>query len=135
MTTFPESHLDLLDSDVATLATIAANGAPQQTVIWFLYHNGQLKLSLNTSRRKTKNLIKRPQCGLLFLDLAVPQRYLEVRGIAQVEPDDDYAFARELGAKYGGADLSEHDGPGDSRVLVTIEPTNVYAVDMRIGQM
>lgn len=134
MTTFPESHLDLLDADVVTLATIGANGVPQQTVIWFLYEDGKLKLSLNTSRRKTKNLIKRPQCGLLFLDLAVPQRYLEVRGIAQVEPDDDYAFARALGAKYG-ADLSEHDGPGEGRVLVTIQPTNVYAVDMRIGQM
>jgi PPOX class probable F420-dependent enzyme len=135
MTTFPESHLDLLDADVATLATIGANGAPQQTVVWFLYKHGELKLSLNTSRLKTKNLIKRPQCGLLFLDLAIPQRYLEVRGIAKVEPDDDYAFARELGAKYGGADLSEHDGPGVSRVVVTIQPTNVYAVDVRIGQM
>ena len=78
--------------------------------------------------------MKRPQCSLLILDPAVPQRYLEVRGTAELEPDDDYAFARKLGAKYG-ADLSEHDGPGDSRVIVTIQPTNVYAVDVRIGEM
>ena len=135
MITFPESHLDLLDADVATLATIGAHGVPHQTVVWFLHENGKLKLSLNTSRLKTKYLIKRPQCSLLLLDLVVPQRYLEVRGIAQIEPDDDYAFARAVGAKYGGADLSEHDGPGDGRVVVTIQPTNVYAVDMRVGQM
>ena len=58
-----------------------------------------------------------------------PYRYLEVRGRARIEPDDDYTFARKVGEKYG-ADLSEHDGPGDSRVVVTIEPVNVYAVDM-----
>jgi len=117
------------------LATIGGNGLPQPTEVWFLYEDGRLKISLNTSRRKTQNLIRRPQCSLLVLDLAVPQRYLEVRGMVQIELDDDYVFARKVGAKYGGADLSEHDAPGERRVVVTIEPANVYAVDMRIGQM
>lgn len=135
MTTFPNSHLDLLDAELAALATIGRNAVPQQTVVWFLHDDNELRLSLNSSRLKTKNLIKRPQCSLLILDPLVAQRYLEVRGVAQLQADDDYAFARNVGAKYGGADLSEHDGPGDSRVIVTIKPTNVYAVDMRIGQM
>jgi PPOX class probable F420-dependent enzyme len=135
MTTFPESHHDLLDAELATLATISSDGVPQQTVVWFLHEDGKLKLSLNNSRRKTKNLTKRPQCSLLILDPAVGQRYIEVRGTAELEADDDYAFARRVGAKYGGADLSEHDGPGDSRVIVTIQPSNVYAVDVRIGQL
>ena len=52
-----------------------------------------------------------------------------MRGRAQIEPDDDYTFATALGAKYG-ADLKVHDGPGDSRVVVTIVPSKVYAVDM-----
>jgi hypothetical protein len=38
-------------------------------------------------------------------------------------------FATRVGAKYG-ADLREHDGPDNRRVVVTIEPTNVFAVDM-----
>jgi hypothetical protein len=33
MTTFPESHRDLLDAELATLATISGNGNPQQTVL------------------------------------------------------------------------------------------------------
>jgi PPOX class probable F420-dependent enzyme len=133
MTNFPDSHRDLLDGQVATLATIGGNGLPQLTEVWFLHEDGELKLSLNDSRLKTRNLQKRPQCSLLLLDLTNPYRYLEVRGNAKLEPDDDYAFAREFGAKYGGADLSEHDKPGESRVVVTIEPANVYAVDMSGG--
>ena len=52
-----------------------------------------------------------------------------MRGTARIEPDDDYAFAKRVGAKYD-ADLSDHDGPDDKRVVVTIDPTNVFAVDM-----
>jgi PPOX class probable F420-dependent enzyme len=133
MTNFPDSHRDLLDAQVATLATIGAGGLPQLTEVWFLHDDGELKISLNDSRLKTRNLQQRPQCSLLILDLQNPYRYLEVRGNAKLEPDDDYAFARRFGTKYGGADLSVHDKPGESRVVVTIEPANVYAVDMSGG--
>jgi PPOX class probable F420-dependent enzyme len=130
MTSFPESHRDLLEGQVASLATIDDNGFPQVTEVWFLHEEGELKLSLNTSRWKTKNLNARPQCSLFLLDVANPYRYLELRGRALVEPDDDYAFARRLGAKYG-VDLKVHDQPGESRVVVTIEPVRIHPVDMR----
>jgi PPOX class probable F420-dependent enzyme len=129
LTSFPDSHRDLLDSRFATLATVGADGGPQLTEIWFLHSDGELKISLNSSRLKTKNLIARPRCSLFILDLANPFRYLDVRGQARIEPDDDYQFADLVGAKYG-ADLREHDGPGERRVVVTIESANVYAVDM-----
>ena len=129
MTTFPESHRDLLDGQVATLATIGGDGFPQMTELWFLHDDGELKLSLNNARLKTRNLMKRPECSLMLLDLQNPYRYLVVRGNAGIEADDDYAFAEKLGAKYS-ADVKEHDQPGDKRVVVTIEPTNVYPVDM-----
>lgn len=132
MTDFPETHRDLLDGQFASLATIGSGGFPQMTEIWFLHDEGELKLSLNTARLKTRNLQRDPKCSLLLLDVENPYRYLEVRGNARVEPDEDYAFARRLGAKYD-ADLSAHDRPGESRVVVTIEPVNVYPVDMRGG--
>jgi PPOX class probable F420-dependent enzyme len=132
MTDFPASHSDLLEGQVASLATLGRNGFPQVTEIWFLHDDGEIKLSLNTSRLKTRNLQRDPKCSLMLLDLANPYRYLEVRGNARVEPDDEYEFANRLGAKYS-ADLRVHDRPGDSRVVVTIDPVNVYPVDMSGG--
>jgi PPOX class probable F420-dependent enzyme len=132
MTQFPESHADLLDAQVATLGTIGSDGGPQLTEIWFLHDDGELKLSLNDSRLKTRNLMKRPQCSLLILDLNNPYRYLAVRGTARIERDDDYTFASKVDAKYG-ANAKDHDQPGESRVAVTIDPTRVYAVDMSGG--
>jgi PPOX class probable F420-dependent enzyme len=129
MTDFPESHADLLELEVASLATIGADGYPQVTAVWFLHDGGELRLSLNTSRAKVRNLRERPQCCLFLLDLKNPYRYLEVRGRARIEPDDDYAFADKVGRKHG-ADLRAHDQPGESRVVVTVEPVRVRAVDM-----
>lgn len=125
----PDTHRDLLDSSFATLATLGEGGVPQQTEVWFLYDAGELKLSLNSSRLKTRNLRKRPGCSLMVLDLENPYRYLEVRGNARIEPDEERSLARKVGAKYD-SDLSVHDAPGEERVAVTIEPLNVYAVDM-----
>ena len=130
MTEIPASHRDLLQSAVATLATIGPDDRPQLTEVWFLEDQGSVAISLNTSRQKTKNLNDRPQCSLLILDLATPQRYLEIRGDAEVSPDDDYVFADMVGQKYG-VDLRVHDGPSDRRVVVRIRPHRVNAVDMR----
>jgi PPOX class probable F420-dependent enzyme len=129
MADFPESHRDLLDAQFATLATVDRAGHPQLTEVWFLAQDGEIKISLNTSRAKTRNLQERPACSLLILDLQNPYRYVEVRGTARIEPDDDYGFADRVGAKYG-ADLRAHDRPGETRVIVTIEPTRVHPVDM-----
>jgi hypothetical protein len=129
MTAFPESHKDLLDAPVAALTTIGSKGYPQSTLIWFLHDGGELRTSLSANRLKTKNLMEDPKVSLLIPDYGNPMRYLEVRGNAVMTPDEDFAFANKLGAKYG-ADISTFDPPGTTRMQMTIEPTNVYAVDM-----
>ena len=130
MATVPDSHRDLLDAPVATLATVGADGRPQLSAVWFLADGDSVRVSLNTSRQKTKNLDKNRAATLFILDTANPARYIEFRGDATVTPDDDYAFADLVGAKYGGIDLRTIDQPGESRVIVTIEPARINAVDM-----
>jgi PPOX class probable F420-dependent enzyme len=129
MPAFPESHRDLLDGQFATLATIGPDGRPQLSEVWFISDGDAVSLSLNTGRQKTKNLMANPAANLFLLDLAVPYRYLEIRGEAEISADDDYAFADQVGHKYS-ADLRAHDLPGQSRVKVTIRPVRVNAIDM-----
>lgn len=134
MPLIPESHRDLLDADVATLATISPDGRPQLSEVWFLRNDEDeerpVAISLSTARQKTKNLRKDPKCALFVLDLAVPQRYLEIRGDAEIEPDDEYEFADRIGAKYG-ANLRAFDPPGETRVVVRVRAERINAVDMR----
>lgn len=121
--TIPDSHRDLLDAQVAVLGTIGSSGRPQLTALWFLAEGDTVKLSINTSRQKAKNLIANPKCSLIITGTP-PSRYIELRGDAEIEPDDDYEFADKVGAKYG-TDLRNMDKPGDKRVVVTIRPARV----------
>ena len=45
-------------------------------------------------------------------------------------PDPDYAFADKIGKKYGGVDLRRMDRPGQSRVVVTLHPVKVNAINL-----
>lgn len=126
----PSTHTDLLDAPVATLGTIAPDGRPQLSAVWFLNDDGVVKISLNVARQKTKNLTANSAANLFILDTANPARYLELRGDATLEPDNDYAFADRVGAKYGGVNLRDMDGPDGKRVVVTITPVRINAVDL-----
>lgn len=129
MASIPASHRDLLDAQVGTLATVGDDGRPQLSEVWFVADGDTVRISLNSSRQKVRNLQRRAACSFLIVDLSNPYRYLELRGDAALERDDDYAFADRAGAKYQ-ADLREHDRPGEYRLIVTINPTRVNAVDM-----
>jgi PPOX class probable F420-dependent enzyme len=124
----PESHRDLLDAQVATLATIDDDRFPQLTVVWFLWDDEVLRISLATGRYKTRNLERRPECSVLVLDPQNPYRYLEIRGRARLEPDDG-SFLAKVGEKYG-TNPSAYDQPGDRRLVVTVDPVRIHAVAM-----
>ena len=127
MATIPASHRDLLDTaPVGIIATVGLDGVPQVTASWFLAEeDGTVRMSLNTARQKVKNLMRRPEVTLFFLDPANPYRTLEIRARAEIEPDPDYVFADRVGAKYGGADPRTMDQPGETRVAVTFVPVKV----------
>jgi PPOX class probable F420-dependent enzyme len=130
MPAIPQSHRDLLDAEFATMGTVGPDGRPQLSEVWFLAEGETVRVSLNSTRQKAKNLAANPAVNLFILDLAIPYRYLEIRGDAELSPDDDYSFADRVGAKYN-SDLRAHDKPGDKRVVVTVKPSRINAVDMR----
>jgi PPOX class probable F420-dependent enzyme len=126
MTIFPDSHRDLLDAPIAQLATVGRDGYPQVTSTWFIHDEGELKLSLNVTRVKTRNLMRDPKVSLLIPDPGNPYRYLAVRADAEVSPDPDGGLAAMVNAKYD-AHIEDNDRPGEDRVVVTLRPVGVFA--------
>lgn len=110
------------------MATFGADGFPQVTATWFLWEDGSLRLSLNTSRQKVRNLQRNPAMTAFFTDPSTPYRTLELRGIARIDEDPDYELADKVGARYGNVDLRKMDKPGESRVAITldIQKVNTY---------
>ena len=126
MKTIPDSHIDIIKkSQVVTLGTIGQNGEPQVTALWFLMEDGILRMSINDSRQKLKNLARDPRASAFFLDPENPYRTIELRGTVSIEPDPDYTFGDRVGAKYG-ADLREMDQSGQTRSVVTLNIEKVH---------
>jgi len=125
MTTFPDLRKGLLDAPVADLATIGRDGYPQVTSTWFIFDEGQIKFSLNTSRVKTKNIARNPKVSVLIPDPQNPYRFMQVRGDATISDDADGALAGKVNAKYN-ANVTDHDAPDDGRVAVALTPVSVF---------
>jgi PPOX class probable F420-dependent enzyme len=125
MTNFPESHRDLLDAPVGILSAVGSSGIPHTTAIWFLHdQDGEIKLWLSDARHKMKILMHRPECSFFILDTANPQRYLCLRGRAELTPDNDCVVGDRLGKKYN-VDVRGMVREGETRYAVTIRPTKV----------
>jgi PPOX class probable F420-dependent enzyme len=128
--TIPDSHAALVQPGLGALATLNADGFPQVTAVsCFVDDDGGLKISINSSRHKLKNLQARPECTLFLTDPQNPYRTLEVRARATVVPDPDravtYRLLKAVGAE--GMDLDALDGPGVTRYIAELDPIKVNA--------
>jgi hypothetical protein len=103
--TIPDSYADLLQAPQATVATAGPDGRPQMTSVWFLAEDGRGAGLAQHQSPEDPEPAGEPVIGVHLQDTTNALRYLEVRGDARIEPDDDYVFAGRVGAKYGGVDL------------------------------
>lgn len=127
----PESHRDLLDSHTAILATNGQHGGPQVTAVAFYHDKADdlVKLSLNDTRQKVRNLRRDPRATLFILDPDNRLRTLEIRAEADLIADPDFAFCATAGAKYN-SDFHRHDQPGETRSQVVLHPVRVIATNL-----
>lgn len=128
---FPDTFRPLLKAMVATLATNGKSGYPQLTAVAFLHDEADdlIKLSLNDTRQKTKNLRRDQHATLFIVDPTNPYRTLEIRAHAELTPDSDFSFCARAGAKYG-QDFRAHDLPGETRTVVTLHPVRIVHTDI-----
>jgi PPOX class probable F420-dependent enzyme len=129
--TVPDSHRDLLDAATAILSTNGLSGKPQVTAVAFYHDKADdlVKISLNDTRQKTKNMHRDPQATLFILDPANRLRSLEIRANVELVPDADFTFVKIAGDKYG-SDFRRNDKPGETRSIVILHPTRIVTTHL-----
>ncbi|MBS9376300.1 PPOX class F420-dependent oxidoreductase [Rhodococcus sp. B50] len=128
MTTIPEGIHDILTSrSVGFLATCATDGRVSVTPVSPMFDGTQLRFSTTTDRAKYRNLQRDSRATFCMTDPADPVRYVEVRGTAVIEPDDDRSFIDSLARHHMGMDRYPYDAPGARRVVITLKPEKVSA--------
>ena len=125
--TLPASHADLLEKPLfAHLATVRPDGAPQSSVMWFVWDGEVVRFTHTSARQKFKNVKHEPRVAFSVADPENPYRFLEVRGeVVSIEPDTpDAAFYQSLQQRYG---QSYPITDADVRVILTVQPTGFVA--------
>jgi PPOX class probable F420-dependent enzyme len=97
----------LNETRFGVLATVNADGSPQQTVMWYLPIDGDtILMNTKKGRMKDRNLVRDGRVSLCIED---GQRYLAVRGTVTV--DDDPGRGQEtmkaVTTRYEGAEVAE----------------------------
>ncbi len=121
---------ELLVNPTAVLATNGHDGHPQLTAVWYVVEDDQLCISVTESTRKAKNLAANDRCAVLIFHPDTPNYYVEIRGIASIEPDHEYVFADRLGARYN-TDMRSFDPAGARRLRVSIRASKATITDVR----
>jgi PPOX class probable F420-dependent enzyme len=90
----------------ATLATVNTDGAPQQSVMWYLVDRDTIMMNTLRGRVKDRNLISDNRASICVED---GYRYVTISG--RIAMNDDQAVAqpdiKALAARYEGPDRAE----------------------------
>jgi PPOX class probable F420-dependent enzyme len=84
-----------------------------------------LLVSTLAGRQKYRNLQRNPRLAACIVDPENPYRYIEIRGTAKIEPDDDHRLANSLAKRYMNLDELPSEMMGEGRVVIRVDPEHV----------
>ena len=124
----PAGHHDFFSRPlVATLTTVGADGLLQSTAIWYLFDEGEIRMSVRKDRQKYINLARDPRATLFIIDPDNATRTLEIRGRVELRDDPGASKAERFAPMYGKPP-STWDPEGSQRALIIIRPERVVTL-------
>lgn len=130
----PASHHDILvDRPTGHLATLRPDGRLSVSPVSLMWDGTHVRVSTVKSRQKYRNLVADPRCAISIPHRNNPNRYVELRGIAELNDDVDRSFINSVARHYLGVDEYPFDVPGAERVTITIHAEQVSAPEIPLA--
>ena len=134
MTAFTDTQRAFLDgAHNAVVATLRRDGAPSQSIVWYVRDGDTLWISVRPDSVKARHIDREPRVSVLVAS-ADGASYLRVEGTAARDGEVDTAARRLLIGRYVGADradawMAAHPLPTPNARL-RIHPTHVAAYNI-----
>lgn len=101
----PASHRDLLERPiVVALATMLGSGQPHLNPMWCTVEGQQVLISTIEERQKARNLHRNRRATLLAIDPDNVYRWMEIRGMVEIDPEGGIDLINRLAKLYRGVD-------------------------------
>jgi PPOX class probable F420-dependent enzyme len=123
MAVLPDEIKDLVDGPVfAHVATVGADGHPQNTVMWIDRDGEHLVLNTAAGRAKWHNLRNDPRVGISISPADDPYLNYSLKGrVVEMRTTDGDAVIDSLAHKYLGTDEYPYRRPDEVRVTILVE--------------
>jgi PPOX class probable F420-dependent enzyme len=116
----PHVHDILHDRPTGHVATVRPDGRLSVNPVSLLYEGGVVRFSTTKERAKYRNLVADPRIAMCIPHRNNPNRYVELRGLAELEDDTDRSFIDRVARHYLDTDRYPFDHADAQRVTVTI---------------
>jgi PPOX class probable F420-dependent enzyme len=124
----PEYVHDILaDKPTAYLTTMRPDGHFSTTPMAVMFDGRNLLLSTTKDRKKYRNLCADDRVTVCVPHRNNPNRYLEVRGRAELVDDGDRSFIDSVARAYMGVDRYPFDPPDAERVTIRVVAEQISA--------
>jgi PPOX class probable F420-dependent enzyme len=116
-------ELELLNEpQIATVATVMADGSPQLTPVWIDTDGEAILFNTAKGRVKHRNLVRNPKVAVTVVDKDDFYRLVNVRGTAEIVEEGADDHIDKLAKKYLGADSYPWRKADEQRVIVRVVP-------------
>ena len=121
---------DLLDRPLlATLATYGRDGLVRLSPVWFEWRKGGFNIAIGLNDVKARHLRRDPRASVVVAEAESPLRGLEVRGLAQLMPQDPDVDRRIVARYVRAPEVDEYVAALPPGTLVRLEPGELRAWD------
>lgn len=127
----PASHLDIFaDKPVAYLTTIRPDGLLSTNPVAVLLRDGKVVVSTTKDRKKYRNLLADPRVTVCVVHRSNPNRYVEIRGRAELVDDPDREVVDAVFKAYTGGDRYPFDRAWQERVTIVVHAEQISAPEI-----
>ncbi len=114
----------------AHLATVRADGSPKLDPIWIdLVDATTVIMATGRTSLKTQNILRDPRVAISIVDMDNPYEEIQLRGVAEVEPDPDMAVMDAISHKYTSKPFPMRDNL-ENRVVLRVTVTQSRYADL-----
>ena len=121
---------DLFDRPLlATLATYGRDGLVRLSPVWFEWREGGFNIAIGLNDVKARHLRRDPRASVVVAEAESPLRGLEVRGLAQLMPQDPDVDRRIVERYVPAPEVDDYIASLPPGTLVRLEPGELRAWD------
>ncbi len=126
----PEVKEMIDEPNMASLATIMADGSPHVSTMWVGRRDHMLIMNTVEGRVKTENMLRDPRISVSMFRKDSPYQSLHIRArVTNITAEGGKEGIDELSRKYLGKDYPWLQ-PADVRLVVEIEPESVATMGL-----